>query len=96
LEEALNTEMFPEQIDVLTESEYGTDLNLMLSSMGMKKLTAKQYQSLQGQERARKRAAGEDVTTSKVGAPVTLAREDRAKSGVRSCQTHGCKKRVQT
>ena len=96
LEEALNTEMFPEQIDVLTESEYGTDLNLMLSSMGMKKLTAKQYQSIRERERARKRAAGEDVPTSKVGAPVTLAREDRAACGARACQTPGCKKQVQT
>ena len=96
LEEALNTEMFPEQIDVLTESEYGTDLNLMLSSMGMKKLTAKQYQSLRERERARKRAAGEDVPTSDVGAPVTLAREDRAACGVRACQTPGCKKHVGT
>jgi hypothetical protein len=96
LEEALNTEMFPEQIDVLTESEYGTDLNLMLSGMGMKKLTAKQYQSIRDRERARKRAAGEYVPTSKVGRQVTLAREDRAACGARACQTPGCKKLVQT
>jgi len=95
-EEALNTEMFPEQIDVLTESEYGTDLNLMLSSMGMKKLTAKQYQSIRKRERARKRADGEDVPTYKFGAPVTLAREDRATCGARACQTPGCKKQIQT
>jgi hypothetical protein len=32
LEDALNAAMFPEQIDVLVESEEGTDMNRMLSS----------------------------------------------------------------
>ena len=98
-EAALREEMYPDQIEILMESEDREDLNGVLSSLGMTKLTAKQYvtlRRLQDQERARKRAAGEDVPTSKVGAPVTLAREARATSGVRACQTHGCKKPVQT
>ena len=95
LEDALNAAMFPEQIDVLVESEEGTDMNRMLSSLGMKKLTASQYKSLRQLERAKRRAAGENVPISKVGAPVTLAREDRAVCGARACQTPNCRERVQ-
>ena len=96
LEDALHVDLFDDQIDLLVKSEEGTDMNHMLFSMGRKTLTAKQYETLQKRERARKRAAGEDIPTSKVGRPVTLAREDRATCGVRACQTPGCKKHVQT
>jgi hypothetical protein len=98
-EAALREEMYPDQIEILMESEDREDLNGVLSSLGITKLTAKQFvtlRNLRAREIARKRAAGEFVPTSKVGgAPVTLAREDRAACGVRACQTPGCKKHVQ-
>ena len=97
LEDALHDDLFDDQIDLLVSSEEGTDMNHMLFSMGRTKLTAKQYQGIQERERAKKRAAGENVPVSKVGAPVTLAREDRAACGVRACQTPGpgCREPVQ-
>jgi hypothetical protein len=95
LEDVLHADLFDDQIDLLVSSKEGTDMNHMLFSMGRTKLTAKQYQGIRERERAKKRAAGENVPVSKVGAPVTLAREDRAACGVRACQTPGCRERVQ-
>jgi hypothetical protein len=93
--DALNADLFPEQIEILLKSEDESDLNHMLSSLNIKQLTANQYHWLRARERQRKRAAGEDVPTRKVGRQVTLAKDDRATCGQRCCQTLGCKKNIQ-
>jgi hypothetical protein len=109
VEEKLEVELFPETLEILFESESKDDLNSMISMLReggtevpdvtddiYEKLLRKREIYHKNKERARKRAAGEDVPVCPTGAPpVKLTASQRAEGGRRSCLGENCTNNIQ-